>query len=629
MKVLVTGATGVYGRSVVARLQRAGHEVVAMARNPPKSLPAGVRFAQADVRDLAAVQAAMTGCDVVAHLAFVVTPMKSREESRRISVGGTQNVVEAIRRTGARRLVFVSSAMSYGANPDNPPLFTEQHEQRPAPDYVYGTDKVAAERAIIESGIEAVMARTAVTVGRNIDNLLVDIFAAPAIVGIKGVDVRYQLVHQDDVGRFVALACEQGPPGPVNVSPPDFLPLRRIAEILGKRYVEVSEAQALKGIKFMWEHDLADITPGEAAGISYLPRMATDRLQREWGFECAWTTAEAVLDLRRAVTGIVSVAKRRIELPWRLRFPQQRPGEVILDGPTAWPAVLRNPAELDTPVPLEHPTYRAVTADRRPLPALTLTTHTYLLRAAATGVLDALGLPAEDRRLLGGVAAGSFGHRLYINDDLRAAVAGATPRRRRSVASGYRREVAALARWADDTLAQAADLPAKSDARLDATLSALRDELAWFWAITAVGLALDGQPLANLDALVTLLPGGGSLASLAGEGLSRGVVGGRHVAARAQAERAAIALSQALAAAVRERAARLVGAGVLPDPEHVAQLTWDELLATPGDVPGVVERRRAEHERLGELSLPATISATGAASAIQSIETPAKEAVAT
>src|SRR5882757_6465513 len=117
MKVLVTGATGVYGRSVVERLHRAGHEVVAMARNPPKSLPPGVRFAAADVQDLAAVQSAMEGCDVVVHMAFVVTPIKDREQSRAISVGGTQNVVDAVKSSGARRLVFVSSAMSYGANP--------------------------------------------------------------------------------------------------------------------------------------------------------------------------------------------------------------------------------------------------------------------------------------------------------------------------------------------------------------------------------------------------------------------------------------------------------------------------------------------------------------------------------
>ncbi|HEX6388006.1 MAG TPA: NAD-dependent epimerase/dehydratase family protein, partial [Solirubrobacteraceae bacterium] len=130
MKVLVTGATGVYGRGVVERLVRAGHEVVAMARNGPRALPPGVTFAQGDVAEYADVQRAMDGCEVVAHLAFVVSPLKSEDETRRINLGGTQNVLDAMAAAGARRLVFVSSAMSYGANPDNPPLFTEQHEQR-------------------------------------------------------------------------------------------------------------------------------------------------------------------------------------------------------------------------------------------------------------------------------------------------------------------------------------------------------------------------------------------------------------------------------------------------------------------------------------------------------------------
>ncbi|MCK9248027.1 MAG: LLM class flavin-dependent oxidoreductase [Solirubrobacteraceae bacterium] len=220
MRILVTGATGVYGRSVVERLHRNGHEVVAMARKPPRALPPGVRFAPADVQDLGAVRAGMEGCEVVVHLAFTVSPVKDRELSRRMNVGGTANVLEAMRDTGARRLVFASSAMTYGANPDNPPLFTEAHEQRPAPDYVYGTDKVAAERLIIDSGVEHVLARTAVTVGRNIDNLLVDIFAAPSIIGIKDVDIRYQLIHQDDIGRFFAFAAEGDRTGPVNVAPP-------------------------------------------------------------------------------------------------------------------------------------------------------------------------------------------------------------------------------------------------------------------------------------------------------------------------------------------------------------------------------------------------------------------------
>jgi nucleoside-diphosphate-sugar epimerase len=610
MKVLVTGATGVYGRSLVERLIRNGHEVVAVARKPPKAMLPGARFAAADVQDLEALTRAMDGCEVVCHLAFVVTPLKDRELSRRISVGGTANVCEAMKRTGARRLVFASSAMSYGANPDNPPLFSETHEQRPSPDYVYGTDKVAAERVILDSGVEAVLARTGVTVGRNIDNLLVDIFAGPAIVGIKGVDIRYQLVHQDDIGRFFAAACESGPPGPVNVAPPDFMPLHTIAEVLGKKYVETTASRALRAIEFAWKHNLADITPGEAAGISYLPRMDVTRLREDWGFECAWSTADGVVDLRRAVTGITAVAKRRVELPWRLRFPTQRPGEVVIEGTAGHPD-LGDAGELDSEIPLAYPTVRAF-GGPKPLPALTLSTHLHVLRAAATGMLDAFGAAPEVRLELGGVGAASVGHRIYVNDSLAYAVERSGGRRR-LVARAYGREVARIAAWAAETLERTADPRALSDERLDATLGLVLDDLAWFWAITAIGASLDGDELGDLAHLVTPLPEGTSpYAATAAQVRNDG----GHSRARLQAERVVGALAHALAGLTQERAARLINAGAVKDAGDVAHLTWDELLAPPHDLADVVLARRAEQQRLAGLVPPATVSVIGAASAL-------------
>lgn len=607
MKILVTGATGVYGRSLVERLHRSGHDVVAMARRPPRSLPCGVQFAQGDVAEPDDVLRAMDGCEVVAHLAFVVSAIKSHEESWRISVGGTQNVVDAMHKAGARRLVFASSIMSYGANPDNPPLFSEQHEQRPSPDYVYGTEKLAAERVILESGVEAVLARTAVTVGRNIDNLLLDIFAAPAVIGIRGADMRWQLIHQDDVGRFLALACEQGPAGPVNVAPSDFVALPDIAQMLGKRYVEVSASQALKAVEFMWDHDLTAISPGEAAGMSYLPRVATDRLRDEWGFECAWSTADGLLDLRRAVTGVVSFANRRYDLPWRLRFPTQRPGDVHLDEDTVPPETLAEPGELDSVVSSRHPTYRAATNAGGPLPALTLSTHAYLLRAGVTGMLDAFGVPAAERDVLGGLGAGVFGHRLYVNEDVAARLRRVSGVRRRVLRASYAREVRARSTLAADTLARVPNPAAMSGVQLEARLSALRDELAWFWAIGATGAVLEGADVYRLDGLVTLLPEGTALSAVqpvASEPFSPRRLGQAHT----QAERTALAISHALAAALQERAARLAVEGVLANPADAAHLTWDELMSPPLDPRAVVKRRRAEHKRLAALTLPETVS---------------------
>ena len=132
-----------------------------------------------------------------------------------------------------------------------------------------------------------------------------------------------------------------------------------------------------------------------------------------------------------------------------------------------------------------------------------------------------------------------------------------------------------------------------------------------------MGAALDGAPvLRGVDELVTVLPGGASLAATTGRGARPTGGAGRHAAARARAERVALGLGQTLAAAVGERAARLVAAGALKDAEDAAHLTWDELLAPPPDLAGIVERRRAEHDRLSGIAVPATISVTGTTPAL-------------
>jgi hypothetical protein len=395
------------------------------------------------------------------------------------------------------------------------------------------------------------------------------------------------------------------------VAPPDFLPLRTIAEVLGKRYVETTASRALKAIEFAWKHGLADITPGEAAGISYLPRMDTTRLRKEWGFECAWSTADGVVDLRRAVTGITAVAKKRVEVPWRLRFPTHRPGEVVSEAAAGWPGLGAPAGHLDGRIPLAYPTVSAF-GGLAPVPALTLSTHLHLLRAASTGMLDAFGGAPEVRLNLGGAGAAAVAHRIFINNDVAYAVEHSGGRRR-IVERAYGREVDRIAGWAAETLERAADPGALSDPRLDAVLGLMLDDLAWFWAIAAIGASLEGDELGDLAHLLTSFPDGSSPFAASAAAVRDD---GGHSRGRLRAERVVRSLGSALAALVRERADRLVVAGAVKDATDVAHLTWDELLAPPQDLAGVIEARRAEHQRLATLSLPATVSVTGPTSAV-------------
>jgi hypothetical protein len=121
-----------------------------------------------------------------------------------------------------------------------------------------------------------------------------------------------------------------------------------------------------------------------------------------------------------------------------------------------------------------------------------------------------------------------------------------------------------------------------------------------------------------------MLPGGGSLAAATGSTGRMTASSGRHAAAVAHAERTAIALGQALAAAVSERAARLVATGAIARVEDAGHLTWDELVARPTSLDDIVVRRRADLERLCELALPATLSAIAPGSAIGAVAQPSR-----
>ena len=106
MKVLVTGATSLLGRSLVERLVGRGDTVSVLQRRP-----SGLAVTEylGDVVDRQAVAQSMTGADAVVHLAARVAVTGPWAEFESVNVDGTRNVVEAAKGAGVRRFVQVSS----------------------------------------------------------------------------------------------------------------------------------------------------------------------------------------------------------------------------------------------------------------------------------------------------------------------------------------------------------------------------------------------------------------------------------------------------------------------------------------------------------------------------------------
>ncbi|NOX22964.1 MAG: NAD-dependent epimerase/dehydratase family protein [Actinobacteria bacterium] len=106
MKVFVTGATSLIGRSVVARLVDRGDDVAVFQRRPSGL---DVEEHLGDITDRDGLARAMTDAEAVVHVAARVAVTGPWDQFERINVGGTRNAIAAARGAGARRFVQVSS----------------------------------------------------------------------------------------------------------------------------------------------------------------------------------------------------------------------------------------------------------------------------------------------------------------------------------------------------------------------------------------------------------------------------------------------------------------------------------------------------------------------------------------
>ena len=423
MRILVTGASGVFGRDTTRRLWAKGHDVVALSRRPPEHLPSSVEFFPADIRDAAKVEKAMAGCDVVVHLAWTVTPLRTHEEHTEIDLGGTQNVLDAMARTGCGRLVYSSSVLAYGANPDNPPRLKESDPLRPRENQIYPYNKTLAEGMITRSGVPAVLARAAVVLGRQVDNMGMHVFATPTVMQVKGDHGNHQFIHQEDVGRFLAFACFSDKTGPVNLAADDVLTNRQLAAIVGKRVVTVSEKAVSRVLAFLWKRDLVEVDPDAIEGLRWMPVVDTTALREEWGFNPAWSSAQTAADFARSTSWFFYLGKKRVEIPWRTNYPDTRVPLSVAppDGGELVAAARAGVAgEFDDLIDARYSTYTATNTSEAfpgPLTPLSVEVDLRAMRAAAemTGFVQAAGCGGGDEK-----PPGAFS---YVFD----AAAGAPP----------------------------------------------------------------------------------------------------------------------------------------------------------------------------------------------------------
>lgn len=214
MNVLLTGPFGTIGGRVLAQLVAGGHEVTGFDLDTPANrakaaqLPASVRVVFGDITRAEQVMEAARGQDAVVHLAALIPPFSeaSPELAERVNVGGTRNVLGAMRSAAPNaRLLFASSISVHGHSAGRtPPCRVDTpYDGR---DH-YARHKIACEQLVRASTVPWVILRIGACA--NPEDLHKGGSPKTAMSAAFAVapDTRIEFLHPEDAALAFANAC--------------------------------------------------------------------------------------------------------------------------------------------------------------------------------------------------------------------------------------------------------------------------------------------------------------------------------------------------------------------------------------------------------------------------------------
>jgi nucleoside-diphosphate-sugar epimerase len=289
VRVHVTGADGTLGSRVLARL----------ADNP------------------ALDTTPVDGADVVVHLEAGDHDTRA-ERRENVTEGAAEMLVDATT-AGARHVVLVSSAMVYGAWPNNPVPLTEEAVLRPDVEFVYAR-QLATVEAMVDRWRRADRKRS-VTVLRPAVPMAADGTSSLARALAAGLGQRFgeddpgaQFLHLDDLASAVALAVDQRLDGVFNVAPDGWIAGERVRALTGSRMrIQLPDRLAEMVANLRWRFQRGPIPPGLRSYTRAPWMVANDRLKAR-GWSPTVTNEQAYVEGTEAGWWTMITPQRRQEL---------------------------------------------------------------------------------------------------------------------------------------------------------------------------------------------------------------------------------------------------------------------------------------------------------------------------
>ena len=315
--IAVTGSSGAVGRRLVGLLleEPTIERVVAIDRRSPGSPgPSGEGPTLVPLRLDVTVDdpaPALDGVDSVVHL---VDAKETRADAK-VACRVLERVLEAASSRGCGHAVVLSSALVYGARPDNPVPITEAAAVAPNPGLAYAVVKAAMERQATEwaaaTGSGLAVLRPVATLSEGDSSWIGSALRAAMVLRAEQVDPPVQFLHHDDLASALAIAATRGLDGPFNVAPDGWIGDDEFRALRGEASVRIHPRLSrwrLRAVKTVADRRLLD---GLEPYVTCPWVVANDRLRAQ-GWVPGLTNQEAwVAGTPPPLLGLVSSQRRQ------------------------------------------------------------------------------------------------------------------------------------------------------------------------------------------------------------------------------------------------------------------------------------------------------------------------------
>lgn len=282
--ILVTGSNGFIGRPLTVALQALGHVVHGLDIDPRQPAP-GVIQHTLDLESIDALESLMRAQGIAAavHGGGISGPMVAPDDPyrvARVNVTGSINLIEAARRAGVDRFVYLSSAAAYGPTrtnpvPDDAPL---------DPDDMYGASKAAFDLLLAayrrDTGMPAVGLRLANVYGPGrrtacpIGGIISEALAGKPVRLSWGRGYAKPYLHVDDAVSAICSAIGGGlpPRASYNVAGPEYVDTTEVARLVMEAIpgAEISLGEGMPAGGY--HRDPLDIS-NAMKDLGYVPRV--------------------------------------------------------------------------------------------------------------------------------------------------------------------------------------------------------------------------------------------------------------------------------------------------------------------------------------------------------------------